>query len=277
MTADRVKKDEYPRIIADYLGILPIEGAGGPWMSRQGTVMKEWLEAVGEAIDVPYQGEKVRTMAALVERVRGRWDSSTMSSKETRSGGGGNITERAFIALLEGLEADVPASMAARARELQHSVSRGQSAHGQGPAHVKSGRPFDATTPDRHDDDRAIRALLIRKGQPQFRAHLLVTYEGRCAVTACGVGEVLEAAHVVPYRLGGAYATSNGLLLRADLHTLFDTGLLAFDDDRRVVLHPRLSDSEYQPLVGVQVREPVDPSDRVPTEALIAHRKRVGL
>ncbi len=186
MTADRVKKDEYPRIIADYLGILPIEGAGGPWMSRQGTVMKEWLEAVGEAIDVPYQGEKVRTMAALVERVRGRWDSSTMSSKETRSGGGGNITERAFIALLEGLEADVPASMAARARELQHSVSRGQSAHGQGPAHVKSGRPFDATTPDRHDDDRAIRALLIRKGQPRFRAHLLVTYEGRCAVTACG-------------------------------------------------------------------------------------------
>lgn len=277
MAAERIKKDDYPKVIADWLGIPPVEGKGGPWMSTEGTVMKEWLEAVGEALDVPYLGEKVRTMKALVERVGSPWDPVEMSSKATRSGGGGNITEKAFVALRDGLSKDATLSQAASARRSERHFVRDRGNGGQGRRTIARGRPFVAGLPSRSDDLRVLRALLIRRGQPQFRANLLAAYSGRCAVTACGVGEVLEAAHVVPYRDGGTYSTSNGILLRADLHTLFDSGLLAFDHDRRVVLHPRLTGSEYEPLAGVRLRDPASANDRVPTPNLIAHRERMGL
>ena len=90
--------------------------------------------------------------------------------------------------------------------------------------------------------ERAMRAICIRRGQPAFRAALLVAYGGRCAITDCDVEDVLEAAHISPYRGLSSNHASNGLLLRADIHTLFDCGLVAFDPKtRKVVLADTLS------------------------------------
>ncbi len=89
--------------------------------------------------------------------------------------------------------------------------------------------------------ERAMRAICIRRGQPAFRAILLAAYDGRCAVTGCDVEEVLEAAHISPYSGPSSDNVCNGLLLRADIHTLFDCGLLAFDPEtRQVMLADRL-------------------------------------
>lgn len=84
--------------------------------------------------------------------------------------------------------------------------------------------------------ERAIRAIRLRRGQPTFRAALLEAYGGRCAITGCAVKDVLEAAHVTPYLGGLTNHVSNGLLLRTDLHTLFDCGLLAIEPTTRVVV-----------------------------------------
>ncbi len=70
---------------------------------------------------------------------------------------------------------------------------------------------------------------LARPKQADFRRKLLDAYECRCAMTGCTVTEALEAAHVEPFRNGGIDLLSNGILLRSDLHRLFDAGLIAID------------------------------------------------
>jgi putative restriction endonuclease len=76
-----------------------------------------------------------------------------------------------------------------------------------------------------------IRSIKERRGQAKFRKALITRYGPRCVVTDCGIQELLEAAHITPYR-GEAYNDpSNGLLLRADIHTLFDLNLMWVEPD----------------------------------------------
>jgi HNH endonuclease len=73
--------------------------------------------------------------------------------------------------------------------------------------------------------------ILRRRGQEKFRKDLLYNYGGRCAITNCNVTSVLEAAHIRPYSDGGLTHPSNGILLRSDIHTLFDLDLLSINPD----------------------------------------------
>lgn len=250
-------KDEYPEAIADWLGIPAVMGIAGPWMSNEGTVMKDWLIAVGEALDVPYAGEKTRMMRDLVEAVGMTWDESTMTSRGTRSGGGGNIKPAAFAAVLEALE-DMPP---VRAR---YDASR-------------EPQPFTPRfRPGATEDRKILAAIRIRAGQPAFRARLLEIYGAQCAVTDCDAPEALEAAHVISYAAGGTYDESNGLLLRADLHTLFDKGLLAFDPRRRLLVHYSIQGTDYASFQGTRLRDPRPGGRCVPDRFLAAHRAQAG-
>lgn len=78
---------------------------------------------------------------------------------------------------------------------------------------------FDASN-TRDARDRINRSIAIRRGQPALRSKLMEAYEGKCAVTACSVVDLLEAAHIRPYRGPHTNHIQNGLLLRADIHTL---------------------------------------------------------
>ena len=75
---------------------------------------------------------------------------------------------------------------------------------------------------------RVQRSIIQRRGQPSFRRGLLTAYGYRCQVTQYAGESALEAAHIYPYSEGGEHTNDlrNGLLLRADIHTLFDLGLL---------------------------------------------------
>jgi hypothetical protein len=77
--------------------------------------------------------------------------------------------------------------------------------------------------------ERTFAAIVQRRGQTRFRAMLLKAYKGRCAITGCDVEPALEAAHIHPYQGDQTDMISNGLLLRADIHTLFDLGLIWID------------------------------------------------
>lgn len=119
-----------------------------------------------------------------------------------------------------------------------------------------------------HDErERAIRAIRVRRGQPAFRAALLDAYGRRCAITGCAVEHVLEAAHITRYLGSLTNHVSNGLLLRTDLHTLFDCGLLTIEPkSRTVVIANVLKGSSYAKIAGKVVRSPNDaasgPSNR---------------
>lgn len=67
-------------------------------------------------------------------------------------------------------------------------------------------------------------------------------YKRQCALTNSRVLHVLDAAHIKPYSLGGSHSPSNGLLLRQDVHTLFDRGYLTVTPDYHVGVSHRLKD-----------------------------------
>ena len=137
--------------------------------------------------------------------------------------------------------------------------------------------PFDPT--DIEDArERTWQSISRRRGQSAFREALVRAYDSKCAITGCAVLDVLEAAHIYPYRGPDTNKTDNGLLLRADLHTLFDCGLIAINpDDLTVIVAPRLQGSAYRKLHGRALRRPQAASDAPSKEALALHRADSGL
>lgn len=81
-----------------------------------------------------------------------------------------------------------------------------------------------------------------RLGQGAFRVLVTDTYERRCAVTREKALPTLEAAHIRPVSDGGRHEVENGLLLRADVHKLFDKGYVTVTPDYRFHASRRLRD-----------------------------------
>jgi hypothetical protein len=105
--------------------------------------------------------------------------------------------------------------------------------------------------------DRALRSIVQRQGQREFRAALLEAYESKCAMTGCGVVDVLEAAHIHRYMGKGTSIVSNGLLLRADVHTIFDLNLVSVDTRTMLIcVAPSLTGTIYEELNGRPLAHP---------------------
>lgn len=131
-----------------------------------------------------------------------------------------------------------------------------------------------AFDPDDVNDDREKVATIIarRRGREKFRASLLSAYGGRCVMTGCDFAESLEAAHIYPYKGDRTDHATNGLLLRADVHTLFDLGWIAINPtSRRIVIHPLLRSTTYGELAGRRVAPPRRPSEVPSKRALRWH------
>lgn len=120
---------------------------------------------------------------------------------------------------------------------------------------------------------RVLREIVDREGQPIFRKRLLDAYNGACAVTDCAIVELLEAAHIIPYTGALHCKAMHGILLRTDIHTLFDKGLLWIDEDYMVNLAPGLLKSEYGHLQGKLIRLPEERMDFPLKDHLANHRE----
>ena len=128
--------------------------------------------------------------------------------------------------------------------------------------------PFDPTD-DRDARRRVLSSLVRRQGQGPFRRELLRAYQNRCAITGWAVADVLEAAHILPYRGEHTNHVSNGLLLRSDLHALFDLHLIEINPETyTVVIHPTLADTPYGEMHGREIRLPEDATLRPSSEYL---------
>jgi predicted restriction endonuclease len=120
--------------------------------------------------------------------------------------------------------------------------------------------------------ERTLAAIVQRRGQAKFRRDLLAAYNGRCAISGWATEDVLEAAHIVPYLGEATNHVANGLLLRADLRTLFDLGLLAVDPRTlRVIVAQRLRRTPYGRFHGRPLRCPANESSRPNRDALQRH------
>lgn len=117
-------------------------------------------------------------------------------------------------------------------------------------------------------DEVTLRAIKSRRGQVNFRSSLLTAFNDTCCITGCSVISVLEAAHIISHADETNYKVTNGLLLRADIHTLFDLNLIGIDQYGVVHLSKELENSEYSEYQGVIV------ANELPEETISNLQKR---
>jgi len=120
-----------------------------------------------------------------------------------------------------------------------------------------------------------------RLGQGSFRLLVTDAYRYRCAMTSERTLPVLEAAHIRPFAAGGEHALSNGLLLRSDLHTLFDLGYVTVDPkEKKILVSDRIkaefeNGHEYYRLRGEKLVLPENPLAIPSIESLTYHAEHV--
>lgn len=119
-----------------------------------------------------------------------------------------------------------------------------------------------------------------RLGQGSFRVLVTDAYERRCAVTNERTLPALDAAHIKPYSESGEHVISNGILLRRDLHALFDQGYVTVNPDLRFEVSRKIREEfengrDYYRLNGELVHVPANPSSRPSREYLEWHNTNI--
>ena len=117
-----------------------------------------------------------------------------------------------------------------------------------------------------------------RLGQGAFRVLVTDIYRRRCAVTQERTLPALEAAHIRPYGDGGTHEAQNGLLLRRDIHSLFDAGYVTVTPDLRFEVSRRIREEfdngkQYYALHGGKIDAPSDIGRRPDPTALTWHNE----
>ena len=121
-----------------------------------------------------------------------------------------------------------------------------------------------------------------RLGQGAFRIAVTDAYGRRCAVTGERTLPILDAAHIKSYSAGGEHDPANGLLLRTDIHRLFDLGYVTVGEDARFNVSSRLrEDFEngriYYDLQGAAIKPPLAGYPKPASAMLDWHRQEIYL
>lgn len=116
---------------------------------------------------------------------------------------------------------------------------------------------------------KTFRSIVARQGQGKFRREIINAYEGVCAISGEQTLEVLDAAHINPYEGKHTNIVNNGILIRTDLHNLFDFNLLAINPENYQVYVSDLIKSDfYVSLIGKKINLPLEPGLWPDTSAL---------
>lgn len=122
---------------------------------------------------------------------------------------------------------------------------------------------------ERDEREKRKTEIAQRRGQPAFRRKLLNAYEHECAVSEGDAVAALEAAHITRFLGEKSNHVSNGILLRSDIHTLFDLDLIGIHPTKlTVAVSSALAHTDYKRFVGKKIFEPDDPSKRLSRGAL---------
>jgi hypothetical protein len=138
----------------------------------------------------------------------------------------------------------------------------------------------EARVPEGETD--VVRVVRARRVQGFFRAAVLTSYDGRCAISGLAVPELLVASHIIPWcdSVERRADPTNGLCLNALFDRAFDRGLITVDEDLCVVISRRLRDAAEGAELGCSLREAEGRRLATPTrfppavDALEHHRRR---
>jgi putative restriction endonuclease len=155
-------------------------------------------------------------------------------------------------------------------------------------AFAARGGPLGVAAPlatfDFEPQNRTGRPHLItpRLGQGAFRIAVTDAYGRECALTNGRVLPALDAAHIRSWADGGEHSIRNGLLLRRDIHRVFDAGYATFDEKLQFVVSDRVrtefnNGSEYRRLHGTKLKLPPRSDLHPDQQALEWHRQNVFL
>lgn len=122
--------------------------------------------------------------------------------------------------------------------------------------------PHEPLNLEKIEDATALRKVVLRRYQSAFRQALLSKRPNRCAITGTSELSVLEAAHIIPYaeRFADRDKPENGLLLRSDIHKLFDAHLISINPETKAIeVSDRIASPDYQSLRGKIFTDEVSP------------------
>lgn len=119
-----------------------------------------------------------------------------------------------------------------------------------------------------------------RIGQGTFRVAVTEAYQRQCAITRERALPALEAAHIRPFAETETHYVKHGILLRSDVHKLFDAGYLTVTPDYHVEASPRMRDDfndgeNYMRLNGSELWVPRDPTLKPDPSVLTWHNENV--
>ncbi len=138
--------------------------------------------------------------------------------------------------------------------------------------------PFDSTTTPQlssfnlvatSNKNKKSQLATYREGQGQFHTEVCAAYGKRCCISCETIPELLQAAHIQDYINKDSNHIQNGLLLRIDLHKLFDSGLLYIDDQYYVHVSSLVASPYYQQYNGKKITLPSNPSAWPSKDALL--------
>lgn len=123
----------------------------------------------------------------------------------------------------------------------------------------RSSKPSLEEAQNDHEIRTVSRDLRIRRGQNKLRENLFYLYNEMCCITKTSVKEILHACHITPHSISGYNNTANALLLRSDIHDLFDSDLIGINPHNlKVVTSGALHKSEYAKFNGVSLSRRID-------------------
>lgn len=232
-------------VISDLLGIPHFSTSNGS------TVRRDFLEAVAVALGLDPQASA--TKDDLLLRCIAAAQRSPIN--EEYGSPGGTVTDAALQAMVDGI-----------------------TEHGDvapPPLEDQAARDEEDFDPEAVADERTrvLVEVAAREGQDRFRAALMDAYSGRCAMSGADAVGALEAAHIVPYLGPRTNRVTNGLLLRADLHRLFDRGSLSVREETlEILIKPHLRFTTYRDLEGRRITVP-RASEHRPSNAALRHQR----
>jgi putative restriction endonuclease len=122
--------------------------------------------------------------------------------------------------------------------------------------------------------------VLPRLGQGSFRVIVTDVYDRRCAITEEKALPTLEAVHIKPFSDSGPHLVENGILLRSDIHKLFDAGYVTVTTDHHFEVSRRIREEfdngeYYQTFHGNRIHVPLNPQLRPSPEFLTWHNENI--
>lgn len=237
------------------------------------------------ALSIHSEGQAYYDDKDVVTRPDGTW---ILDYKAHRPADGKKPTDQSTSHLMNNLDDGVPVGVMIRNKsgyavlglafvEQYNTETDSFTIHGPVNAQTEADRKFylirdsDLTQEERQEldrlkaqitaerDDRIRRFVtsVVRQRQDSFRKALLEAYNGTCPVTHADVNEALQAAHIDRYRGSNSQVVSNGILLRADIHSLYDANLLSIEPETHILrLSHRLDSSAYRAFANEQLKMP---------------------